>query len=211
MKFMKLSSRDKILILLGVFITGLICANLLGSKITVILGIPVSVGIFAYPLTFLATDIVEEVYGKKKTRIFIYAGFVALLLTLLLVYIGKIMPPASFYENNQAYVSVFSNSIRIIIASIVAFAIAQFHDIWAFNFWKQKTKGRFLWLRNNLSTIVSQFIDTTIFIFIAFYAVTPAYNVATMFSMIIPYWLLKVLLAIIDTPFLYIGVRWLKK
>ena len=138
MKFMELSSRDKVLILLGIFITGLICGNLLGSKITLILGIPVSVGIFAYPLTFLATDIVEEVHGKKKTRVFIYAGFVALLLTLLLVYIGKIMPPAGFYENNDAYVTVFTNSIRIIIASIVAFTLAQFHDIWAFSFWKKR-------------------------------------------------------------------------
>lgn len=211
MKFMELSSRDKVLILLGVFVTALICGNLLGSKVTVILGIPVSVGIFAYPLTFLMTDIVEEVHGKKKTRIFIYAGFVALLLTLFLVYVAKIMPPAGFYENNDAYTTIFTNSIRIIIASLVAFILAQFHDIWAFNFWKKKTKNKFLWLRNNLSTIMSQFIDTTLFIFIGFFAVTPAYNVPTMFSMIIPYWLLKVAFAILDTPLVYLGVRWLKK
>jgi hypothetical protein len=208
---MKIPSRDKILVLLGIFITALICGNLLGSKVTVIIGIPISVGIFAYPITFLMTDIVEEVYGKKKTRIFILTGFIALVLTLLLVFIGKIMPPASFYKHNESYVTVFSNSIRIIIASIVAFVLAQLHDIWAFNFWKQKTKGKFLWLRNNLSTIVSQFIDTTVFIFIAFYLVTPDYNIATMFSMILPYWFLKVVFAIIDTPLCYVGVRWLKK
>jgi len=206
----KMKSSDKVLILLGIFITALICANLLGSKITVIMGITVSVGIFAYPLTFLMTDIVEEVYGREKTRIFVYAGFIALILTLVLVYIGKIMPPAGFYKNNEAYVIVFSNSIRIIIASIIAFVISQFHDIYTFNLLKKKTHGRFLWLRNNVSTMLSQFIDTTIFTFIAFFMVTPEYTVAVMFKMIIPYWFLKVLFALCDTPLCYIGVRWLR-
>ena len=208
---MGLKSEDKLFILLGIFLTALICANLLGSKITVILNIPVSVCIFAYPLTFLVTDIVEEVYGKRKTQIFILVGFVVLLITLLFVFIGKIMPPATFYKFNESYVTIFSNSIRVIIASIIAFVLSQFHDIWSFNFWKKKTHGKHLWLRNNFSTIVSQFIDTTVFIFIAFYAVTADYTVAIMFSMIIPYWFLKVLFAIGDTPFVYLGVRWLRK
>ena len=192
-------AQDKILVMLSVFVTALICSNLLGSKITVILGVPVSVGIFAYPITFLMTDMVEEVYGRKKTKLFIIGGVLALLLTLVL------------YKFNDAYVTIFSNSIRIIIASLVAFFLSQIHDIWAFNFWKKKTKGRFLWLRNNLSTAVSQFIDTTIFMFIAFYAITPDYTAAKMFAMIVPYWLLKVLFAIFDTPLCYLGVKWLRK
>jgi len=197
-------------ILLTVFVTALILGNLLGSKVTTIFGIVTSVGIFAYPITFLVTDIVEEVRGKKTTKVFIYAGFVALLLTLLLTWIGIIMPPASFYENNQAYTTVFKNSIRVIIASLVAFLLSQSHDIWAFNFWKKKTNNKYLWLRNNLSTIVSQFIDTTIFMFIAFYMVSPGFTVARIFQMIFPYWLLKVGFAILDTPLVYLGVKWLK-
>ncbi|MFP4400487.1 MAG: queuosine precursor transporter [Candidatus Woesearchaeota archaeon] len=97
------------------------------------------------------------------------------------------------------------------LASLTGFIIAQYHDIWAFNFWKKLTKKKHLWLRNNLSTFVSQFIDTVIFTFIAFYLVTPEYNIARMISMIIPYWLLKVLFAIIDTPLCYLGVKWLKR
>tara|TARA_Y100000310_G_scaffold308996_1_gene352658 strand:+ start:14629 stop:15255 length:627 start_codon:yes stop_codon:yes gene_type:complete len=205
-----MKSHDKVLILLAVFITALVCANLLGSKITVIFGITVSVGIFAYPLTFLMTDAVEEVFGREKTKLFVYSGLIALLLTLLLVFIGKAMPPAGFYKNNDAYITVFSNSIRIIIASIIGFVVSQFHDIWAFNFIKRKTHGKFLWLRNNVSTIMSQFIDTVIFTFIAFYGVTADYNVAVMFKMIFPYWFLKVLFALADTPLVYILVKWLK-
>jgi len=94
---------------------------------------------------------------------------------------------------------------------LVAFTLSQTHDIWAFNFWKQKTKGRFLWLRNNLSTIVSQFIDSTIFMFIAFYAITPKFTVGFIFSLIIPYWLFKIAFAILDTPLVYAGVKWLRE
>ena len=108
------------------------------------------------------------------------------------------------------YTTIFGTTIRIFIASITAFLIAQLHDVWAFNFWRQKTKGRYLWLRNNLSTIVSTFIDTTLFMFIAFYALTDKFTVIYLFQLIVPYWLIKVLFALFDTPFCYLGVRWLR-
>jgi len=201
----------KTLILLGVFVTALTLANILGSKVTTIFGVVTSVGIFAYPLTFLVTDIVEEVRGKKATRVFIYTGFVSLLISFALVWVGINMHPASFYEHNEAYRTVFGNSMRIILASMVAFLISQTHDIWAFNFWKRKTGGKYLWLRNNLSTIVSQLIDTAIFTTIAFYQVTPGFTAMRILQMIIPYWLLKVGFAIVDTPFVYLGVRWMRR
>lgn len=201
---------NKTYFLLGLFVSALVLANLLGSKVTTIFGIVTSVGIFAYPITFLITDIVEEVKGKETTKQFIHAGIGALVLSILLVWIGIIMPPASFYAHNDAYRTVFSNSIRIIIASLIAFIISQYHDIFTFNLLKQKTKGRLLWLRNNLSTAISQFIDTTLFTFIAFYMVTPEFTIPRIVSMIIPYWLLKVLFSVADTPFVYLGVKWFK-
>ncbi len=197
-------------ILLAVFVTALVLANVLGSKITTMFGVVTSVGIFAYPLTFLITDAIEEVRGKRATTVFIYCGFVALIVAIILVWLGLIMPPASFYSHNEAYTTIFSSSIRIILASMVAFLISQTHDIWAFNFWKRKTHGKYLWLRNNMSTIVSQFIDTALFTFIAFYHVTPEFTAATMLQMIIPYWLLKVGFAVLDTPFVYLLVKWLR-
>lgn len=201
----------KTLILLGIFVSALIIANLLGTKITTIFGISVSVGIFAYPISFLCTDIIEEVRGKKITKQFIKSGMIALTMMFAWVALSVYLPPASRYTLNTEYTAVFSNSMRMIIASLVAFTIGQYHDIWAFGFWKKKTKGKFLWLRNNLSTIFSQFIDTTIFMFIAFYGISPKFDVAFIIQLIIPYWLFKIAFAIIDTPLVYLGVKWLKK
>lgn len=197
-------------ILLAIFVAALLLANIIGSKVTTIFGVVTSVGIFAYPITFLITDAVEEVRGKKVTKVFIYAGLVALFVSIILVWIGINMPPASFYKNNQAYTTVFSNSIRIIIASMVAFLISQTHDIWAFNFWKKKTHGKYLWLRNNLSTAASQLIDTALFTSIAFYHMTPEFTAVRVIQMIIPYWILKVGFAFLDTPFVYVLVKWLR-
>jgi len=200
----------KTMMLLGIFIAALVLANLLGTKITTLFGVSVSVGIFAYPITFLCTDIVAEVRGKKITKEFVKIGLVVLLITMGLVALSVFMPPADRYSDNDAYRTVFGNSLRMVLASITAFTFAQLHDIWAFHFWKKQTRGKMLWFRNNISTVVSQFIDTTIFMFIAFYMMTPKFDVSFIFALIIPYWLFKVLFAFLDTPLVYLGVRWLK-
>lgn len=209
MKF-KLEQGDKLNILLGVFIASLVAANLLGVKITEIFGIRTSVGIFAFPITFLVTDVVAEVCGKRKAKSFVLVGVISLVLTFLLVLLSVKLPAHPFYQYAEEYKAVLSSSLRMILASLVAFAISQSHDVWAFHFWREKTKGRFLWLRNNLSTVISQFIDTTIFMFIAFYAISDKFTAGFVFTLIIPYWLLKVVFAAIDTPFVYLGARWLR-
>ena len=208
---MKISTEQKLSILSSIFVSALIAANLLGTKITTILGISVSVAIFAYPITFLITDAIEEVFEEKPATHLMYGSMIALILILIITAISIVLPSAERYEYNDAYTTIFSSSIRMIIASIIAFFLSQTHDIWAFNFWKNKTKGKFLWLRNNLSTIVSQFIDTTIFMFIAFYQITPKFDISFIFSLIIPYWIFKVVFAIMDTPLVYGLVWWLKK
>lgn len=196
-------------LLLTVFVSSLLIGNLLGSKIISFFGIITSVGVFSYPFTFLITDVVEEVQGKEVSKVFVHSGFLALCLAVVFVFVSTHFPPASFYQGNEAYKSVFSSSLRIIIASVIAFLVAQYHDLWAFNFWKQKTGGKHLWLRNNLSTIVSQFIDSLIFMFIAFYHLTPEFTSYRIFLMVLPYWVLKIGFALLDTPFVYLGVRWL--
>jgi len=207
----KLEQATKLDILLALFVASLIGANLLGTKITTLLGVSVSVGIFAYPISFLITDIVAEVFGKTKAKKFVLAGFISLILIIILTYISVKLPAAERYSYNNEYSIIFGASIRMIIASMVAFLLAQLHDVWIFHKLKEKTKGKFLWLRNNISTIISQFIDTTIFMFIAFYAVTPKFDVAFIFTLIIPYWLFKIAFAILDTPLVYAGIKWLKK
>ena len=198
-------------VLLGFFICALILANTLGSKITTIFGVRVSVGIFFIPILFLVTDIVSEVLGKKKAQEFVYISIFVLIFTLVMMYVAIKMPPNETWGNQEAFASVFSSNLRMIIASIIAFIISQFHDVWAFNLLKKKTKGKYLWLRNNVSTIVSQFIDTTIFMFIAFYKINPKFTASFIVSLIIPYFIFKVIFALLDTPFCYLGVKWLRK
>lgn len=204
------SIKTKTDVLIGLFVGALIAANLMGTKIAHV-WIDFSVGIFAYPVTFLITDIIEEVHGKKKAQNTVYAGLVSLLFVLGITFLALKLPSATRDFFPAEYSKIFGISLRIMIASAIAFLLSQTHDVWAFNFWKEKTKGRFLWLRNNLSTMVSQFIDTVLFMFIAFWHVSPKHTIAYMFVLILPYWLLKVAVSAFDTPFVYLGVWWLKR
>jgi len=202
---------SKLMVLLSIFVGLLVGMNLLGGKIISLFGISVSVAIFMVPLTFLITDMVAEVYGKNTVKWFIYGGVITLLMILGFTYLFVMLEPhARFAGLNDAYISTFGLSIRMTIASIVAFVISQLHDIFAFEYWKKRTGGKMLWLRNNLSTIVSQMLDTLIFMFIAFYQIAPKFTAMFIISLAIPYYLFKVAFAVIDTPLVYLGVKWLK-
>ncbi|MFH1946597.1 MAG: queuosine precursor transporter [Candidatus Magasanikbacteria bacterium] len=201
----------KLTIISSIFIAGLLAANLLGSKVTVLFGVAVSVGIFAYPLTFMMTDAVAEVYGKKKAKQLVWSALIAQVLILILTWVAIKLPPASRYTFNEQYVTVFSSSIRMMIASLIAFIVSQTHDIWAFEFWKEKMHGKALWLRNNASTIVSQAIDTLLFMFIAFYQISDKFTTPFILQLCLSYWLFKVAFALLDTPFVYLLVAWLRK
>ena len=133
-----------------------------------------------------------------------------LVLLFFFIWLARILPPASFYKGNEAFNLVFKNSMRIIVASLSAFFISELLDIAIFSKIKEKLR-RFLWLRSNVSNIISQLIDTTVFIFIAFYLAQPGYDIGKMFSLIFPYWGLKILFSVVETPLTYIGVYWLKR
>ncbi len=204
-------NNPRLQILFAIFIGLLVGMNLLGVKITSLFGVSVSVAIFMAPLTFLITDIVEEVHGKKIVKHFIVGGVLTLIIIFLYTGVFIALEPHERYGFNNEYKTIFGSSLRMIAASIVAFALAQTHDVISFEWWKKKTKGKALWLRNNLSTIASQLIDTFVFMMIAFYQLTPKFTFMFVVSLIIPYYLFKVIFAIIDTPFVYLGVNWLKK
>ena len=211
LKINNISQERKVTLLQVIFATSIVLANIIGIKIINVFSLNVSMGIWLVPITFLITDMLAEVKGRKFVSNLIWSTAIALIFSLLFIQLSIIVGPAErFVDNNPAFMIIFKNSARMFIASIVAFIISQFHDIWAFEFWKKKTKGKHLWLRNNLSTVVSQFIDTTIFIFIAFYQMTPRFDFAFMWQLILPYYALKIILALIDTPFVYMGVKWLK-
>lgn len=215
-----LRQEEKIEVLSALFISLLILTNLMGGKITVVGGVQFSVALFAFPFTFLITDIIAEVKGRGRAQSLVRASFVALIFVLLMGVLFLALPFAERSFVKKEYTTVFSSSIRILCASIVSFYISQTHDVWVFTFLKRRTAGKYLWLRNNVSTMVSQLIDTVIFFVIAFLYVpflpailntAPHYTFGFIFDLLLPYYGLKLIMALFDTPLIYIGVRWLKR
>lgn len=186
------------------FVCSLLLANILACKIITIGGLVLPAAIILYPLTFLFTDVVAEIEGKKSAGDLVMVGFYMSLFMVLVILAGKILPPAGFWKHQEAYTIILGSTPRIVMASMIAYIISQRHDVWAFHWWKKKTGGRHLWLRNNLSTIVSQLIDSVLFITIAFWGVFPP---AAIGMMILSQYFVKIGIALLDTPICYILVR----
>lgn len=194
---------NTLIFLVSVFITSLISANILATKVFILGPIMAPAGVIAYPITFLCTDIISELWGKGTARRVVWAGFIASILFMTLAYVAVIITPAPFYPHQEVFAEIFGKLGRITVAGLSAYVISQSHDLWSFHFLKTLTKGRHLWLRNNVSTIGSQFLDTIIFITIAFTGVMP---LKAMVLMMASQWLVKVAIALLDTPFCYLGV-----
>ena len=200
------------IILLGIFIASLVTCNLIANKfVTVNLGFKVfivSAGILPYPLTFLVTDLISEIYGQKKANLVVFSGFVASIFVLSFLWLGAQFNsiPNSIVDDST-YNAVFQNAWRLITASMIAYLFAQFIDVRIFHFWKKLTNGKHLWLRNNGSTIASQLIDTTLVISILFVGV---WNTDQILSAIIDGWIFKMLMALLDTPIIYVVIYLLK-
>lgn len=194
--------------LAGLFIASLVACNLVANKfVTVDLGFTefiLSAGVLAYPLTFLITDLLSELYGRKLTNKVVVSGFGALLLVLIILQLGGAFNAIETSPvNDDEFSTVFANSWRVIFASMVAYLVAQLIDVRLFHYWKRLTKGRHLWLRNNASTVLSQLVDTTLVIGVLFIGVEPI-NKILLF--ILHGWLFKMLCALADTPLLYLTV-----
>ncbi|MBD3168784.1 MAG: queuosine precursor transporter [candidate division Zixibacteria bacterium] len=194
----------KFIILLSIFIGSITIASVLASKIIDVFGFFVPAGIIAYSVTFIITDVVGELWGKDRARDCVMGGFIALVVVLVLVQFALILPKAPFWEDENAFNSILGSTSRIIIASFIAYLVSQFHDVWAFHFWRKLTNTRHLWLRNNLSTAVSQFIDSFVFVIIAFYGVFPVWD------LILGQWIIKMFIALLDTPIVYLLIWRLK-
>jgi uncharacterized integral membrane protein (TIGR00697 family) len=199
----------KILICLTLYITSLFAANTLGIKLMPFLfGTHLSVGVFCFPVVFIMTDIIGEVYGKKIAKQFVLAGVISILLFLLYSFLSAIVPWAK--EGlwvKEGFNQVFGLSARISIGSLIAFAIAEYQDVLAFFFFKKRTGEKQFWLRSNLSNIWSQLIDTVIFMSIAFVGIYP---IPTILKIIIPWWIFKVVMGFVYTPLSYLGIHLLR-
>ena len=203
------------LFLSGIFLTSLVLANIIGTtKFVYVFGLTVPAGVLAYPFTFLATDLICELYGKKRAQSLVWVGFTMNFFMLGLMMLGHYLKDASGISGaTSTFENVYEFMIGNVIASMIAYLIAQSVDVRLFHFWKSLTKGKHLWLRNNLSTVVSQLVDTTAIMTVLYYANnlgSTIQSISDLVGLIFASYIFKVLVALFDTPLFYIGVWALK-
>ena len=208
------------LYLAALFITSLVVSNLIFQKfffwypfdftINGIKLFELSVGILPYPITFLVTDLISEIYGQKKATQVVVAGIFASFFSLLIILVSNYVPALDSSQiNDQTFSEVFSLSGLAVLASMLAYLFAQFIDIKIYHFWKKLTKGKMLWLRNNFSTFSSQFIDTfTVITLLCFFEVL---SWDSFVGLVVSGVVFKILIAFLDTPLLYLFVHLFRK
>ena len=180
-----------------------ILANIQVLKMVDLFTIGVTLGNITYASSFLVTDILSENYGKASAKKAVFIGFFSLSATVIIMNLALMFKPNEVDFIQESLKNIFSLLPRIALASLVAYGISQLHDVWAYNFWKTRLpQMKFLWLRNNASTIVSQLLDSIIFTFIAFWGLLPTNE---FFEILITTYLLKLIVAVVDTPFLYLA------
>ena len=190
--------------LYAIIVASVITCNIQVVKTVQIFGLVATLGNILYGSIFFTTDVLSEVYGTKAARRGVWLGLVGMLLMTLWMQIGlKFIPDVSDFAQGSL-VTIFGLMPRIAAGSMIAYLLSQHHDVFAFHFWKNKTKGRYLWLRNNASTMVSQAIDSFIFCAIALWGV---FDTNTWVQILITTYLLKCFVAAIDTPFIYLAKR----
>jgi uncharacterized integral membrane protein (TIGR00697 family) len=204
----------------GLFITSLVVSNLIFQKFFywrpfefTVFGnqlFELSVGILPYPITFLITDLISEIYGKKKANQIVIAGLFASFFSMGILWMANVVPALSNSPIDDAtFQTVFALSPVAVLASMMAYLGAQFVDIRLYHFWKKLTEGRMLWLRNNFSTFSSQFIDT--FSVISLLSLFGVLEWDLFWGLLLSGFLFKVLIAALDTPLLYLFVFLFRK
>jgi uncharacterized integral membrane protein (TIGR00697 family) len=194
--------------LMAVFVTLVVLTNTVGVKLFTAGGMILPVSIIWYPLTFLVTDIVSEIYGARRARFLVIMGFCMSLLLLAFSLIGIALPVASVYPLQQDYQNIFGPVWRLLFASMAAYLLAQLVDVQLFHFWKRLTRGRHLWLRNNGSTMISQLVDSLTVNTIFLYRNPTVFTgtLGDLMGIILGVYVVKVTIAALDTPLCYLGV-----
>jgi queuosine precursor transporter len=203
------------LILGGTFIALLVSCNLIFQKFITWnpfgwYEFQFSAGLLPYPLTFLVTDIISEIYGERKANNVVKAGLIAAFVVMGIVMIAQVAPATGFSPvDDHIFSKVFGLTMPAVCASMAAYLVAQFIDIRLFHYWKKYTNGKHLWLRNNASTITAQLFDTSVVLgFLCFFGTIPWELFGTLFA---SSFLFKVIFALADTPFFYLFVGILKR
>ena len=201
-------NENNLLLLNGVFVTSLILANIFASKVVTFWGLVIPSAIVCYPITFLITDVIGELWGKEQANKTVRLGFICQLISLALIGIAILLPVAPFADNQAEFSSILGSTFRVVFASMCGYLVAQTWDVWFFHkirnafISKHGDTGKGRWIWNNASTMTSQIIDTAIFITIAFTGVVP-----NIFTMIFSQYIIKFCYALLDTPFFYLLTR----
>lgn len=210
---------EKIDFLISLYIFCTIVSELMGSKTFPIFSIGsiklnASTAIFVLPIIYSINDVITEVFGPEKTRSIIRSSIIMVFLLSVIALFFTSLPPSTRYQQSEpAYDLIFKQSARISIASLLAFATSDLLDLAIFMKIRESLGKKALWFRNNASNIISLFFDTVIFMTLAFYAFDKPFmeNYSFLVSIILPYWFMKCFMSVIETPFVYLGVEWLKK
>ncbi|MGB5403913.1 queuosine precursor transporter [Robiginitalea sp.] len=205
----------------ALFITSLVVSNLIFQKFfywnpfgeVTLFGAPlfeISVGILPYPITFLITDLISEIYGRKKANQVVTAGIFASFFSMGIVLLADQVPAIEGSPvDDNLFSRVFALSPIAVLASMIAYLFAQYVDIAIYHFWKRLTQGKYLWLRNNFSTFSSQIIDTTTVVsLLCVFGVLPW---SMFYGLVISGVIFKIMIAFLDTPFLYLFVYLMRR
>jgi uncharacterized integral membrane protein (TIGR00697 family) len=202
------SKSEKLDFLLAIYIACVLIAELMGAKTFTIGFLTASVAIFTLPVTFIINDVITEVEGRERARSFLRTALLMLVFLTGYTVLALALPVSQrFAAFEPAYQTIFAKSLRMTLASLVAFFVAERLDILIFSQIRARMQKKALWLRSNVSNIVSLFGDTSIFMFLAFYE--PG-NAGFVWALILPYWALKCLVSLVETPVTYQVVAWLK-
>ena len=192
----------------AVFIAFLIAANIIAVKLVSIAGLILPAAVVIFPITYIFGDILTEVYGFKRARLVIWTGFAANLVVVGAIALAQVLPAASFWKGQGAYVQILGQTPRILAGSFAAYLVGEFLNSMVLSRLKLATNGRFLWTRTIGSTLVGQAADSSIFITIAFAGAIPH---GALLSLIVTQWLFKVVYEIAATPLTYLIVGYLKR
>ena len=195
-------------LVVAVFVTSLITANIIAVKLADVGGIVFPTGVVIFPISYIFGDVLTEVYGYKRARQVIWLGFLCNLLTVIAITIAQILPAASFWQGQKAFETILGYSPRLLLASFVAYLFGEFANSIILAKMKILTRGRWLWTRTIGSTIVGEGLDSLVFISIAFFGTIPGSGI---FTAILTQWTMKTVYEVVATPLTYVVVRFLKK
>jgi len=191
----------------ALFVTCLLTANTMATKLIVLGGVVLTAGIVIFPISYVVGDVLTEVWGYAATRRVIWLGFACNTLMVAALWLGGELPAAPFWKGQDAYETIFGHTPRLLVASFLAYLVGEFANAFVLAKLKVATQGRWLWVRTIGSTVVGQALDSAVFVTLAFAGVVPA---GALVPIVAAQWIFKVIYEAAATPLTYAAVAWLK-